>query len=122
MRSADGRARSFRRAVLSRHVAIRQDRQVSPFSDSVQTKPRRRVLGSCKMYLDTRDTGFGSHVSLDGYWEPWITVFVARQLRPGMVAIDVGANYGYYSLLFAALVGDTGHVYAIEPNPEIVSK
>jgi FkbM family methyltransferase len=81
-----------------------------------------RVLGSYKMYLDTRDTGFGSHVLLDGYWEPWITVFVARQLRPGMVAIDVGANYGYYSLLFAALVGDTGHVFAIEPNPEIVLK
>jgi FkbM family methyltransferase len=79
-----------------------------------------RVLGGYKIYLDTRDTGFGSHVLLDGYWEPWITVFVARQLRPGMTVIDVGANYGYYTLLFGALVGPTGHVYAVEPNPAVV--
>ncbi len=81
-----------------------------------------RVLGGYKIYLDTRDTGFGSHVMLDGYWETWLTIFFARQVRPGMTVIDVGANFGYYTLLLGALVGSTGRVYAIEPNPAVVEK
>jgi len=81
-----------------------------------------RVLGGYKIYLDTRDTGFGSHVLLDGYWETWLTIFIARNVRPGMNAIDIGANYGYYTLLLGALVGASGHVYAVEPNPAIIAK
>jgi FkbM family methyltransferase len=81
-----------------------------------------RVLGSYKMYLDTNDTGFGSHVLLDGYWEAWLTVFFARQVRPGMRVVDVGANFGYYTLLFGALVGPAGHVFAVEPNPVVLPK
>jgi FkbM family methyltransferase len=81
-----------------------------------------RILGSYKLYLDTRDTGFGSHVMLDGYWEMWLTIFFARHLRTGMTVIDVGANFGYYTLLFGALVGSAGRVYAFEPNPEAIGK
>jgi FkbM family methyltransferase len=81
-----------------------------------------RVLGGYKIYLDTRDTGFGSHVLLDGYWEMWLTIFFARQVRPGMTVIDVGANFGYYTLLFGGLVGPAGHVYAVEPNPMVLPK
>lgn len=81
-----------------------------------------RVLGSYKMYLDTRDIGFSSHVLLDGYWETWLTMFFARQVRPGMTLIDVGANFGYYSILFGALAGPGGHVVAVEPNPEVTAK
>jgi FkbM family methyltransferase len=81
-----------------------------------------RILGSYKLYVDTADTGFGSHVLLEGYWEMWLTMFFARHLQPGMTVIDVGANFGYYSVLFGALVEDTGHVYAIEPNPAVVTR
>lgn len=76
-----------------------------------------RVLGRYKFYVDTRDIGFGSHVLLDGFWEMWLTQFIARHVKPGMVVADVGANFGYYSLLLADLVGEDGHVYAVEPNP-----
>jgi FkbM family methyltransferase len=79
-----------------------------------------RILGSYKLYLDTRDTGFGSHVMLDGYWEMWLTIFFARHLRPGMTVVDVGANFGYYTVLFGALVGNAGRVWAFEPNPQAV--
>jgi FkbM family methyltransferase len=76
-----------------------------------------RILGRYKVYVDTRDTGFASNLLLDGFWEMWLTIFIARQVRAGMVAIDVGANFGYYTLILADLVGETGHVYAVEPNP-----
>jgi FkbM family methyltransferase len=81
-----------------------------------------RVLGFYKIYLDTNDTGFASHVLLDGFWEMWLTIFFARQVKPGMTVVDVGANFGYYTLLFGSLVGGEGHVYAVEPNPCVVAK
>jgi FkbM family methyltransferase len=80
-----------------------------------------RVLGRYKLYLSTLDHGFGSHVLLDGFWEMWLTIFIARIVKPGMVAADIGANFGYYTLLLADLVGERGQVHAIEPNPEIAS-
>jgi len=45
--------------------------------------------------------------------------FLERWVRPGMTAIDIGANHGVYSLLLARLVGETGRVYAYEPTSEI---
>jgi FkbM family methyltransferase len=39
-------------------------------------------------------------------------------LRPGDVALDVGANVGVYTLLFAQWVGPTGHVHSFEPAPD----
>ena len=44
-------------------------------------------------------------------------VVVDRVLRAGDIAIDVGANFGFYTDRFARLVGPTGHVYAFEPHP-----
>lgn len=76
-----------------------------------------RVLGRYKLYVDTRDRGFGSHVLLDGFWEIWLTLFCARNVKRGMTAIDVGANFGYYSILLAELVGAKGELVAVEPNP-----
>lgn len=76
-----------------------------------------RVLGRFKLYVATSDVGFGAHIMLDGVWEPWLTVFMARIIKPGMSVIDVGANHGYYTVLFADLVGPSGRVAAIEPHP-----
>ncbi|HKW61702.1 MAG TPA: FkbM family methyltransferase [Candidatus Acidoferrum sp.] len=41
---------------------------------------------------------------------------IARELRPGAVFYDVGANVGFYSLLASALVAPSP-VYAFEPLP-----
>jgi FkbM family methyltransferase len=45
--------------------------------------------------------------------------FVKRNLEPGDVFIDVGANQGFFTLLASRSVGDAGRVYAFEPaQPE----
>lgn len=38
-------------------------------------------------------------------------------VRPGMTALDVGANLGLYTVLLSRLVGTSGRVIAFEPDP-----
>lgn len=51
-----------------------------------------------------------------GVFEPASTDWVKRLLGPGDCVLDVGANIGYYSVLFARQVSETGHVIAFEPT------
>lgn len=44
--------------------------------------------------------------------------WLQKQLSPGEVVVDIGANIGYYTLEFARTVGAEGRVYAFEPHPE----
>lgn len=78
-----------------------------------------RVLGRYKMFLDTRDVAFTPHLLTDGYWEMTHTEVMAKLLKPGMKAIDLGANLGYFTLLMAERVGSSGAVHAFEPNPHL---
>jgi FkbM family methyltransferase len=77
-----------------------------------------RILGRHKIFLRSSDRGFACHVMLDGFWEMWLTQFLAQKVKPGMTVVDVGANYGYYTLLMGDAVGETGQVIAVEPNPD----
>jgi FkbM family methyltransferase len=54
-------------------------------------------------------------------YEPEIVEFARRVIRPGDVVLDVGANLGVHTLLFASLVGPSGRVHAFEPNPRPAS-
>ena len=45
--------------------------------------------------------------------------FFERTIRPGHRVLDVGANQGIFSLLFSRLVGPTGHVVSVEPEPTL---
>ncbi|MDJ0388946.1 FkbM family methyltransferase [Roseomonas sp. E05] len=72
-----------------------------------------------RVYVDTRDVGICSHLMLEGRWEPWIEKIIAEAVKPGMTFLDVGANFGYYTLLGAAWVGAAGKVYSFEANPQI---
>ncbi len=43
--------------------------------------------------------------------------FFTKRLRPGETIADIGANIGYYTLLFSILVGESGRVVSFEPSP-----
>jgi FkbM family methyltransferase len=51
-----------------------------------------------------------------GEYERWESRYLRRLVKPGWVVADVGANIGYYSLLFGKLVGSSGCVHAFEPT------
>ena len=53
-----------------------------------------------------------------GVWEPVLSEFILRHVQDGDVCVDVGANVGYFSLLFAQRVGASGKVIAIEAAPD----
>lgn len=72
------------------------------------------------MYLDLEDRGVGPAISI-GVFEPFETELFARCIRESMTVVDVGANVGYYSLLAARRVGNSGRVFAIEANPAMYS-
>lgn len=71
-----------------------------------------------RMYLNPADTIVSRVIARDGIWEPLETEVFRSKVGPGDVVVDVGANLGYYTLLAARLVGNAGHVYAFEPDPE----
>lgn len=65
-----------------------------------------------------------SHRHVSAYWlgihEPAIQECLVRQLRPGDVFYDIGANAGFFSLLGSRCVGPEGRVFAFEPLAEEV--
>jgi FkbM family methyltransferase len=58
---------------------------------------------------------------LDTY-EPETTHLFRQLLRPGMTVVDMGAFIGHYTILSAMEVGNSGHVFAFEPDLRILPK
>ncbi|WP_431285889.1 FkbM family methyltransferase [Humitalea sp. 24SJ18S-53] len=79
-----------------------------------------RILGRFKFHVDAKDEGLAPHLLLDGYWEYWVTEYICRNTEPGMVAADVGANAGYFTVLMGDLVGANGRVHSVEPGARSV--
>ena len=64
-------------------------------------------------WLDANtDNGF-----ILGFYEEDLASFLASNIQSGSVFYDLGAHWGYFSLLASKLVGDKGRVYAFEPMP-----
>ncbi|MGY1437396.1 FkbM family methyltransferase [Streptomyces reniochalinae] len=66
--------------------------------------------------VDTEDL-IQRYLYLFGVWEPHMTNWLTRRLRPGDGFVDVGANIGYFSVLASRLVGGAGAVTALEASP-----
>jgi FkbM family methyltransferase len=60
----------------------------------------------------------GRYIYYFGVWEPNLTAWLTRTLRPGDGFVDVGANIGYFSAAASPLVGSRGSVVAIEALPD----
>ena len=80
-----------------------------------------RVLTKYMCYLEAQDMSLTPHLCLNGYWESWITQNMINLVQPGFYCLDIGANCGYYSLIMADVVGESGHVLAVEPNPRLAN-
>ena len=61
-----------------------------------------------RMYLDLQVSGVSRALALYGCREEDKTDIFRRELQPGMVHMDLGANIGYYALMAAGIVGQSG--------------
>jgi FkbM family methyltransferase len=46
------------------------------------------------------------------------TSLVKQLIKPGSIVIDIGSNFGWYSIIFSQLVGVSGKIFSFEPVPE----
>ncbi len=73
------------------------------------------MIDGHKMWLDDKDSlGLSSN---NGIFEPQEIELVKQHVSLGDTVVDIGANIGYYTLIFARLVGEHGKVFAFEPDP-----
>lgn len=79
--------------------------------------PRR--LGGALFECDLRD-GISREACFCGIYAPGETALVRNALGPGGIFVDVGANWGYFSLIAATRVGPGGRVVALEPDPRLL--
>lgn len=57
----------------------------------------------------------------DGLHEPWTTRLIQELVQEGNIYVNVGANFGYYTVLGGCRVGPQGKVISIEANPHVFS-
>jgi FkbM family methyltransferase len=70
----------------------------------------------CSFTCDLRDA-IAREVCFTGVYGALETALFKKLLGPGMVFVDVGANWGYFTLLASQLVGNSGRVISLEPDP-----
>lgn len=67
-----------------------------------------------EFYIDELDS---LNLKNSPIFEPEETRLCQTLISKGDKCLDIGANIGYYTVLFSKLVGPTGKVIAIEPDP-----
>lgn len=80
-----------------------------------RTRRDEMEINGFRMHLDPLDS---LEISLFGTYEPFQTSLVKAEVQPGMTVVDVGANIGYYTLLFGRMSTPGGKVFAFEPVPQ----
>jgi len=92
---------------LFKHLAKRLDYRVPVMA---------RLGNEMKIQVPWIDVA-GRTIHKDGWYEPDTVRILSTLLAPGMTFLDIGAAFGQYTLLAAGAVGNSGKVYAFEPDP-----
>jgi FkbM family methyltransferase len=74
-----------------------------------------------KFYCPSERRGMAKVVYLFGDRYEGEVAILDRVVRPGMTVLDIGANYGTYTIPLARIVGAEGRVIAIEPSAHAVA-
>lgn len=82
------------------------------------SKEQMVIANECKLSIIPNDKGISRELAVFGKHEPLHTELLSKELKEGMVCLDVGSNIGYYAILESRLVGIKGKVIALEPSPE----
>lgn len=81
-----------------------------------EIKGNKMVLLTTKKGFDIKEDSIFKQLALDGQREFAATKIIEQIMKPGYVILEIGANIGYYALMESRLVGETGKIFAIEPE------
>lgn len=68
-----------------------------------------------RIIVNPKDDSVGKLIFFENY-ETRTLKFISKYIIPGDKVIDIGANIGYFTLLFSSYVGDEGEVHSFEPS------
>jgi len=71
-----------------------------------------------KMYLNKHDNDHSRALAVHHFWEIDEAKILQNYIKNGMNVVDIGANIGYYTILFSKWVGPQGKVFSFEPDPK----
>ena len=74
-------------------------------------------LGGYLVAVHRLDPDFGNHIFVHREYEEHVRKALRENVREGDTFVDIGTNVGVMSLLAGTIVGPTGRVIAIEPEP-----
>lgn len=73
-----------------------------------------------KFYVEPNRDDFIKNVLRSGQmWEPYMLEKIQLYVKPGTVALDIGAHIGTFTIAMSKAVGNNGTVYAFEPQRKI---
>ncbi len=117
---------AFRSAYNKKH-ASRLSKLFSPIALRIARRRLAQLRGKTKPLVVKIFTGQEMHVILPevvsgsiytyGFFDECVTSFILHAVRPGDTVLDIGAHFGFFSVLASHLVGPTGHVVSFEPTP-----
>jgi FkbM family methyltransferase len=67
--------------------------------------------------LPAREWRLAAYLAFHGPLEPGVTKFFRSLIKPGMVVVDVGAHFGWYTLQAARQLAGRGKIHSFEPTP-----
>tara|TARA_B100001179_G_scaffold112735_1_gene80426 strand:+ start:456 stop:1343 length:888 start_codon:yes stop_codon:yes gene_type:complete len=89
-------------------------RKVKNYSFSHLQTDYAEVFGN-KLFLNKK--GLALAISHYGTYEEVEAKIMEEKIKTGNIVVDIGANIGLHTLNMARIVGNTGQVFAFEPDP-----
>jgi FkbM family methyltransferase len=82
-----------------------------------------QTIQGLKYFVDPDDLIITPQMVVYRQWEADLSALFQRLCTPESVLVDVGANFGYFTVLGASLIGNkgSGQVFSFEPNPKLAA-
>lgn len=93
-------------------LSVRGAKGGPPVYQLVQTKREFPIL------VNINDTYLGDYLMQNGGYPTYLDKYYELFLKPGSVILDIGAEYGYHTVLFARKAGKFSTIYSIEPRSD----
>ena len=114
-------------ANLTRHYHLQR---FDPLIRIIHNPDKQKKRSIKKIILINNETLFSIDTSsylewtlfFYGEYEPFTQKLITSMVKPGSVALDIGANIGIHTITLAKATGPTGKVYSFEPHPTIFNK